>query len=240
VTFLSLRKRAAERDADDVLEDVEPEETAEDGAGQDQEPEGHYVPGLLPALYQGVCGWCAWCAGRIGVGLTWTVHGFALYAAGRYDGWVTCGVAGGFTLATLLFTPRETFERLATRLDAVDAARAARLAPPNGPGGEPVEEAADEPPTDPLPPLVWRLIGEGSGVHLKTLTAVLAEAAVKGGQRPPSKADVEAALEARRIPLRDSVRDARKKVNRGVHRNDLEAWAKGLSPAEPADPATGS
>lgn len=234
MSLVSLRKRVQEPPEDAPLEDVEPDEETEDDDGQDQEPEGN-VPGLLPALYQGVHGWCTWCAGRIGVGPTWAVHGVAAYAAEHYNAWVTTGVTSTFVVACSLFIPREALERAVARLDARDAAREARRAPRD----ESAAEAPEESPGDPLPPLMWRLIGEASGVHLKTLTEVLAEAAQKGGQRPPSKAEVEAALEDRGIPLRDSVRDARGKVNRGVHRADLEAWGKGLSQAEPADPATG-
>ncbi|MFD0032509.1 hypothetical protein ACFVJK_30430 [Streptomyces sp. NPDC127172] len=238
MTFINLRKHAQPEPVEDV-EDVDPDEAVEDDDGLVQEPEGHAVLGLLPALYQGVRGWCAWCSARIGVGPTWALHGFALYAAEHYSVWVTYGVCGPFMAAVLAFTPRESLERLAARLDARDAARAARRGRSTAPAADVPDESPAEPPVDPLPALMWRLIGDAAGVHLKTLTEALAEAAVGAGQRAPTKADVEAALEARNIPLRPSVRDTREKVNKGVHRVDLEAWESALSQPEPADPATG-
>jgi hypothetical protein len=238
VTLINLRKRDQEPEPDEA-EDVAPDEALEDDDDQDQEPEGHAVPGLLPALFQGVRRWCTWCSARIGVTATWALHGVALYAAEHYTVWVTCGVAGAFVLAVGLFMPRESLERAAARLDARDAARTARRGRSTGPADDAPDEAPEGPPTDPLPALMWRLIGDASGVHLKTLADVLAKAAEEEGQRPLSKADVEAALEARGIPLRPSVRDTRKGVNRGVHRADLTAWETALSPAAPADPATG-
>jgi hypothetical protein len=237
VTFINLRKRDLP-EPDEALEDVDPDEATE-GDEQDQESEGHVVPGLLGALYQGVRGWCAWCSARIGVGPTWALHGFAFYAAEHYSVWVTYGVTGPFMLAVFLFTPREPLERVAARLDARDAAREARRARSTAPAEDAVDEAPEEPAADPLPALMWRLIGDAPGVHLKTLTEALAMAAEKVGQRPPLKADVEAALEARGITLRPSVRDTREKVNKGVHRDDLRAWETALSPPGPADPATG-
>jgi hypothetical protein len=238
MTFINLRKRD-QPDPVEVVEDVDPDEAVEDDEGPDQEPEGHVVPGLMSALYQGVRGWCAWCSARIGVGPTWALHGFAFYAAEHYSVWVTYGVCGPFVAVVFAFTPRESLERVAARLDARDAARAARRGRSTAPAVDVPDEAPVEAPADPLPALMWRLIGDASGVHLKTLTEALAEAAVGAGQRAPSKADVEAALEARNIPLRPSVRDTREKVNRGVHRVDLQAWESALSPVAPADPATG-
>ncbi|MHB9861951.1 hypothetical protein [Streptomyces sp. YIM S03343] len=246
MTFVSLRKHDPKPEPDDVREDIETEETAEDGAGYDQEPAGHPVLGLLPALAQGVRGWCAWCSARIGVGPTLAVHGVALYAAGRYSLWVSYGVTGAFGLAVLLFTPREALERVSAYLDARDTAREARRAARGTDVEDPADEAPEEPPVDPLVALMWRLIGGAPGVHLKTLAEVLAEAAAGAGGQPPTKAEVgaakagvEAALTARGIPLRPSVRDTRDKVNRGVHRADLEAWEKGLSPTESVPPTAG-
>ncbi|WP_128381252.1 hypothetical protein [Streptomyces cavernae] len=238
MTFISLRRPDPEPDPDDPLEATEPDEDTEDDGAQEQEPEGTSL-GLLPALYQGVCGWCTWCSARIGVGWTYTVHGVALWAACYYDAWVAFGVAGTFVLVTVLFTPREPFDRLADRIEARVEARA------TGPDesaedylDESAEEGAEEPPADPLLELMWRLIGEAPGVHLKTLREVLAESSAKEGQRPPSKTDVEAALEARGIPLRPSVRDVRDKVNKGVHRGDLDEWQKALSQPETTPPGT--
>ena len=238
MTLINLRKHAPGPEPDGDVEDVEPDETAEDDDGQEPEPEGRPL-GLLPALYQGVHGWCAWCSGRISASGTLGVHITALYAAEHYNTWVTVGLTAGFVLAVSLFTPQEPFDRIAGRLDAYDAARWARRASPDESDDEPGTEALDKLPADRLPALMWRLIGEASGVHLKTLTEVLAGAAEKEGERPPTKAEVEAALTARGITLRDSVRDARGRVNKGVHRDDLEAWQKARSSTGNTPPATG-
>lgn len=235
MTLLSLRKRDPEPEPDGDVEDGELDEAAEDDDGQEPEPEGRPL-GLLPALYQGVRGWCAWCSGRISAGGTLGVHITALYAAEHYNTWVTVGLTAGFVLAVSLFTPPEAFDRVAARLDAYDAAREARREAAHEPDDELVEGAPGEPPVDHLPALMWRLIGDASGVHLKTLTEALARAAEKEGEWPPTKAEVEAALMTRGIALRDSVRDARGKVNKGVHRDDLEAWQKARSSTQNTPP----
>lgn len=233
--IVSLWKRDPDPEPDTDVEDVEPDESAEDDDGQEPEPEGRPL-GLLPALYQGTRNWCAWCSGRISTGGTLGVHTAALYAAEHYNAWVTFGVTAGFVLAVCLFTPQEPFDRIAGRLDAYDAARWARRASPDESDDEPGTEALDKLPADRLPALMWRLIGDASGVHLKTLTEALARAAEKEGERPPTKAEVEAALMTRGIALRDSVRDARGKVNKGVHRDDLEAWQKARSSTQNTPP----
>ncbi|MDX3125726.1 hypothetical protein [Streptomyces scabiei] len=263
MTFISLRKRAPEPAPDAEPEAVEPDESATESDSRKQEPEGR-PPGLLPALYQGVRGWCAWCGARIGAGPTLGIHLGALYAVGRYDGWVPVGVVGGFLLVSALFTPRDVFGLLNARIAAgvrvylggglrqVGGLFVLRKADGNlavgGDGSvdpaeapeETVEPAADEPPADSLVEVMWELIGDAPGVHLKTLTEVLAKAAVKEGKQPPTKADVEAALVARKIPTRASVRDAREKVNKGVHGADLWTWQMVLPSTETAPPDEGT
>ncbi|MDX3398430.1 hypothetical protein [Streptomyces sp. ME01-18h] len=96
-------------------------------------------------------------------------------------------------------------------------------------------EAGEQPPVeapdDPLPGLLWDLIGEAPGVHVKGIVEHLHET----GQDPTCQpADVRAALGRRGIPLRASVRDAAGRVNQGVHRADLTAWEQALSPTVPA------
>jgi hypothetical protein len=244
VTYFSLHKRDPDPDPDDADEDVEPEENTEDDDVQEQESEGRIVLGLLPAYIQGARNWCTWCSAHIGVTPTYVGHAMAVYAAFHYDNaLITVGVVWGLGLAFALFTPREAFDRAAERMAARDLAKfKARLKAASALDGEAsaeaVEEAPAEAPADPLVALMWQLISDASGVHLKTLTEVLAAAPVKDGNRAPSKADVEASLKARGIPLRDSVRDTRGKVNRGVHRDDLKAWEEARSPAETAPPPT--
>jgi hypothetical protein len=164
----------------------------------------------------------------------------AFYAAGHYSTWVTFGVLVPLGVAIARFAPKESFERYAARLDARDKAREERRQARSAPSAEKAvegpAEAAEEPPGDHLVTVMWRLIADASGVHVKTLVEVLAQAAEKEGQKPPSRAEVEASLQDRGIPLRDSVRDTRGKVNKGVHRDDLKAWEEALSRTEPAPP----
>ncbi|MER7801235.1 hypothetical protein ABTX71_12980 [Streptomyces parvulus] len=100
---------------------------------------------------------------------------------------------------------------------------------------QPAEEAGEQPPAeafhDPLPGILWDLIGDAPGVHVKRVVAWLHE---NGWEEDSSTADVRAGLARRGIPLRASVRDAAGRVNQGVHREDLEAWEKARFPASPA------
>lgn len=229
MSYFSLRKHTLEEPTE-VDEDAALKEPVEDDPGPVQEPEDHKVPGLLPALWQGARNWCAWCAGRIGTGPAWGVHGVAGYAAVNYNAWVTGGVTSVFVVLAFVFAPRDALERAAARLEARDKAR--HHPPQTAP------DSAPETPGDPLVALLWQLIADAPGTHLKTLTHTIAQGALKQGAPAPTKADVEAALTARGIPLRPSVRDTRGKVNRGVHREDLTAWQETTSPTDGAPPAT--
>jgi hypothetical protein len=97
------------------------------------------------------------------------------------------------------------------------------------------EEAGEEQPlaapADPFPGMVRDLIGDAPGVHIKTVVAWLHET---GLDTDCTTADVTAGLTRRQIPIRSSVRDANGRVNKGVHRDDLEEWLKARSPASPA------
>ena len=241
MTYISLRKTrtpAPDSAAEDVAEDVEAE-ADDDGETTEHEPEGA-VLGPVRALYQGACNWCSWCSSRIGTGLTIGGHAVAFYAAAHYNSWVTFGVLVPLGVTIARFAPKESLEHYAARLEARDKAREerrlARFGPPVGEAGAAPAEAEEEPPGDPLVTLMWRLIADASGVHVKTLAEVLTRVAEKEGQKAPSRADVEASLEDRGVPLRDSVRDARGKVNKGVHRDDLQAWEEALSQSETAPP----
>lgn len=103
---------------------------------------------------------------------------------------------------------------------------------------QPAEEAGEQPPVeapaDPLPAILWDLIEEAPGVHVKRVVSWLHE---NGWEEDSSAADVRAALTRRGIPWRASVRGADGKVNQGVHRDDLEAWEKDHSPTAPAVPS---
>lgn len=131
-----------------------------------------------------------------------------LYAANRYRTWIPYGLAVACA-AAWMHVPDDTEAQ----------------------AGEQPGEEPEETPTDPLPGLLWKLIGEAPGTHLKTLTEHLNTAAPEAGF---DRAAVRAALAERRIPVRPSVRDVAGRVNEGVHRDDLEAWEQTLSPAAPA------
>jgi len=98
------------------------------------------------------------------------------------------------------------------------------------------EEAGEEPPltapADPFPGMIRDLIGDAPGVHIKTVVAWLHET---GLDTACTAADVTAGLTRRQIPIRASVRDAAGRVNKGVHRDDLEEWLEAHSPTAPAD-----
>jgi hypothetical protein len=85
--------------------------------------------------------------------------------------------------------------------------------------------APAEQPVDPLPVVLWQLIGDAPGVHLKTVAEHLHAAAPGEGI---DRAAVRASLAARGIPIRASVRDTHGRVNEGIHRDDLKAWEQSL------------
>lgn len=134
-----------------------------------------------------------------------------LYTANRYRTWIPYGLALACA-AAWMHVPDE---------DEKEA-------------GESAAEATNQEPevtsVDPLPSLLWKLIGEAPGAHVKALTEHLNAAAPGASFDRPA---VRAALAARGIPIRPSVRDVAGRVNEGVHRDDLEAWEKALSPAAP-------
>lgn len=101
---------------------------------------------------------------------------------------------------------------------------------PEGAPAEAGEEPPAQAPEDPLPGILQTLIGEAPGVHLKAIVQHLHDS---GQDTACTTADVAAALDRRRIPIRASVRDAVGRVNRGVHRDDLRAWLAGRSPSVP-------
>lgn len=93
------------------------------------------------------------------------------------------------------------------------------------------EEDLPAAPEDPFPGMVWDLIGDAPGVHIKRVVEWLHET---GLDTVCTAADVTAGLTRRQIPIRPSVRDATGRVNKGVHRDDLEEWLQAHSPAVPA------
>jgi hypothetical protein len=132
----------------------------------------------------------------------------AVYAAARYRTWIVWALLA-WSIAAWMHAPQNTDEE------------------PGGKEEETAPEGAEEPPADPFPGIVRDLIGDAPGVHLKTLLNHLHDT---GLDPACTMADVTAALTRRRIPIRASVRDAEQRVNRGVHRADLEAWSEARSP----------
>ncbi|MEV6504814.1 hypothetical protein AB0M61_01665 [Streptomyces sp. NPDC051642] len=208
MTYFNLRKRAAEPDP----EAVDEEEFDE----ADDEPDTVAVPpaGWADALRLGICGPGAWMTARFGITTSWTVHVVAAWAFFYYGAWVAAGIAAGWSLAVLAFVPREHLDRVTAAVERLHMRR-----PGTAPNG------GDEPLVDPVVTLLWKLIGDAPGTHLKTLTAHLQEAAP---EQPLNKAAVRAHLLALQIPVKPSVRDAAGRVNEGVHRDDLKAWQQAL------------
>jgi hypothetical protein len=128
----------------------------------------------------------------------------AVFAAVRYRTWIAWMLAA-WAVAAWMHAPTEEADEEA--------------------GEQPSESAGD-----PLVMVLWQLIGEARGVHLKTLAEYLHAAAP---EQPIDRATVRAHLAARGIPVRASVRDAADRVNEGVHRADLQAWQEALSPTDP-------
>lgn len=202
---------------------AEEQETPDDG-----EPEARLS--LPHALVIAAKGWLAWCTARTNSAVTAWVHLGGAWAAAFYGGWVAVGFLTLVLAGVAAFLPPAATNRLAARIEARQLTRAQAE-------NEALEEPPAEPPEDPLVVLLNHLIGQAPGVHLKTLVERLEKGAAEAGQDPPSTADVEASLAAHNIPLRRCVKDPHGRVNRGVHRADLEA---ALAPSPAEAPATGA
>lgn len=218
MTYFQLRKREHES---------EPEEVDEEAAEAEPEPEPQ--PSATPqptgwpgAVWYGMRGPWRWLAGHFGdygITIAWTIHVGSPWAFFYYRGWVAAGLAVAWPLAFLLSIPKEYKDRASGWLErhitpAVD------------------EEADGRALAPPIVAVLWKLIGDAPGTHLKALT----ERLQKEAKEPLDKAAVRAKLRALGIPLRGSVRDASGKVNEGVHRDDLKAWIETLPPTASATP----
>jgi hypothetical protein len=211
VTYFNLRKRDPEPEPD---EDIEVEDEA-----AEEEPAA--PTGVGGALKAGICGPGAWITARFGPGTSWAVHVGSVWAVGYYRGWVSVALPVAWLLAFAAFVPREQMERAAAWIERRAAGR-----PPAGAESEPAEEA----PVDPLVTVLWALISDAPGVHVKTLAEHL-QAAAPG--EVVDRAAVRAKLAARGIPTRASVRAVDGRVNEGVHRVDLQAWQEALPDPSP-------
>jgi hypothetical protein len=216
MSYFNLRKRSPEADAEPDEADVEePEETPEETA---EEPEEKQPATEHGPLLTGILGPGRWLAAHFGPGAALGVHAVAVWAVFFYGGWPAAGILTLWLVAVLAFVPREYLERLAARLE-----------PSTGHD----QKAEEETPTEPLAAVLWQLIGDAPGTHLKTLTTHLQQATP---EQPLDRAAVRAKLGALGITVKPSVRDAAGKVNEGVHRADLKAWEETLSPTGTGTP----
>lgn len=218
MSYFSLRKQAPEPEPAPV------EEPAADAPDEQEEPDETtaQTPADAPGnpLIVGLLGPGNWIAARFGTGAAWGVHAVALWACGYYGGWAAAGVVLAWLLAVGLFTPREYLDRIAARIERSTPAASAETA----------EDPAADTFTDPLPGILWELIGDAPGVHLKTVVTHLHTSGLDTACDRPA---VRAALTRRGITVKGSVREADGRVNEGVHRADLQAWEEALSPTVP-------
>lgn len=218
MTHFNLRKSSPDPETEDVEAD---EELPEAEAADDTTPDEPH--GTIGALWEGISGPGRWLTARGRPGLAWLLYAGSAWAAGFYGGWTAVGLIAAWLLLVLLFLPPDFKERLTAALERLYTPRPKR--PP-------------EPALDPVVPLLWHLIGDAPGVHLKTLTAHLQAAAP---EQALDKDAVRAHLTTLQIVVKPSVRDATDRVNDGVHRADLKAWEQALpSTASQPLPATPS
>jgi hypothetical protein len=202
MTYFSLRKDDPEPEPEEDVDEPAVEEA-------DEEPPAGKSAGPLRT---GLTGPSAWLAARFGIGTAFGVHVVAVWACFFYGGWVIVGVVGGWGLAVLLFIPREQLERAAAVIERRDKGRhtlpaTPPVAGPAGGGREPVLR------------LLFDLIGDAHGVHLRTVLAHLQE---HGQWEGKTVADLRLHLEALGIPVQPKVKVAGTPT-RGVLRTDLEA-----------------
>lgn len=210
MTYFSLRKHAPEPEPDDTEEELE----ENSGEAQGEQPGKSYGP-----LLTGLFGPGLWLAARFGTGTAWGVHGVAVWAIGYYRGGAAASIVAVWLLAVLLFIPRDALERLASRVEnATDRA--------------PVEtgpEEAGEGGRDGIVALLYDLIGDAHGVHLRTVLTHLQE---HGHWEGKEVADLRQHLEALGIPVQPKLKIGGTPT-RGVSKADLDA----LSPAEETAPS---
>lgn len=213
MTYFSLRKNEPEPDPEDLPDEGEVEcETAPAPLG------------LGPALWAGVSGPGRWLHARGRADVAWGLYAGSVWAVGFYGGWVAVGLITGWVLAFAAFMPRDQLETWAAWVERRSAGHTAT---------EPLPEDEPEAPVDPIVAVLWKLIADAPGAHVKTLAEHLQSAAP---EEVVDRAAVRAKLGALSIPVRASVRDAAGRVNEGVHRDDLTAWEQALPDPTPAPP----
>lgn len=221
MTYFDLRKR-----------DPDPgESTDEDGEPVEIETPDDNPPGtsrgFAGALWAGISGPGAWLTARGKPGLAWLLYVGSVWAVSYYGGWLAFGIVTAWLGAILAFIPREHLERGAAAIERLGERC-------HQPPAKDAPEAGEEQPLNPIVPVMWKLIADAPGVHLKTLAKHL-QAAAPG--TPIDRAAVRAKLNALGIPIKASVRDAAGKVNEGVHRDGLRAWEQALPQAAPTAPS---
>ena len=202
MSYFNLRKPAAEPEPDEVDEETEATEE-EAGETVEGQPAKEYGP-----LLTGLLGPGRWITARLGSGWAVGVHVVAVWAPFYYGGWAALLVPAAWLLAVLAFVPRERLDHLAAAIERrfsgpPDASPSA----PAGPSGEAIRT------------LLYDLIGEGRGVHLRTVLAHLQE---HGQWEGKEVADLRRHLEALRIPVRPKVK-VDGTPTRGVLKADLDA-----------------
>lgn len=214
MSYFNLRKHAHEPELAEVEE--EPAETVEEpDDGEVDEPSGRQYGPLLTGLF----GPARWLTARFSPGAAMAVHGVAVWAILFYGRWIAVGIILVWLFTVALFVPREALDGLSARLeDRGSQAPAEVPAPSRSPGGR---EGALR--------LLYTVLGEAPGVHLRTVLAYLQE---HGQWEGKTVADLRRHLEALGIPVKPKVKmDGT--PTRGVLRADLDA----LPPLEETSPS---
>ncbi|MEV4227273.1 hypothetical protein AB0J81_09215 [Streptomyces bobili] len=209
MTYFNLRKRATEPDPGEPEDDT-PDAEQPDEETVEEQPAKQYGP-----LLTGLLGPSQWIAAHLGSSAAWAAHLVAVWAPIYYGGWAALLIPAGWLLAVLAFVPREHLDQLAAAIERRFSGRP--NTPPPSTSGEAIRS------------LLYTLIGEGRGVHLRTVLAHLQE---HGQWEGKTVADLRQHLEALHIPVRPKVK-VDGTPTRGVLKADLDA----LPPIEETSPS---
>jgi hypothetical protein len=212
MSYFNLRKQQPEPTPDAPEEEAPDAEEAVEETGAEQ-PAREYGP-----LLTGVFGPSRWLAAHLGSSAAWAVHVVAVWAPVYYGGWAALLVPAAWLLAVLAFVPRERLDQLAATIERrFSGPPDAALSAPASTSGEAIRK------------LLYDLIGDAHGVHLRTVLAYLQE---HGQWEGKEVADLRQHLEALHIPVRPKVKVGGTPT-RGVLKADLDA----LSPIEETPPS---
>lgn len=199
MSYFNLRKQQPEPDPD------EPEAEAPDAEEAVEETVAEPPAKEHGPLLTGLLGPGRWIAARVGTGWAFGVHVVTVWAIGFYGGWTAASVVLAWLAAVLAFVPREHLDQLAAAIER--RFTGPPNTPPAGTSGEAIRQ------------LLYTLIGEGRGVHLRTVLAHLQE---HGQWEGKTVADLRQHLEALNIPVRPKVK-VDGTPTRGVLKADLQA-----------------